>query len=250
MGFHRDAGAPEAGAWNVTGDDVHAWVEVAFDGTGWVPFDPTPPEDQVPLAQSPRARQEPQPEVLQPPPPPEAQVDLPPEALPDDTEEDEKEEAPPRDWAAIVRLVALIVIPLLAVLTPIAVIVGRKRQRRRRRQEARSASARVSGGWREIVDYATDLGVAADRSRTRWENAGALAQSFEAPGVLALALRADAGVFGGVEPSDAEAAAYWADVATARHEIGSGVGWWRRAWAVLAVASLRRRTQQRRDKER
>ena len=45
-----------------TGDDVHAWVEVEFDGGGWVPFNPTRPEDQVPNDQTtkpagrPRAR--------------------------------------------------------------------------------------------------------------------------------------------------------------------------------------------------
>ena len=26
----------------ITSDDAHAWVEVYFDGLGWVPFDPTP----------------------------------------------------------------------------------------------------------------------------------------------------------------------------------------------------------------
>lgn len=35
-------GQPNAGEWTVTTDDAHAWVEVFFDGIGWVPFDPTP----------------------------------------------------------------------------------------------------------------------------------------------------------------------------------------------------------------
>ncbi|HEV2086881.1 MAG TPA: DUF3488 and transglutaminase-like domain-containing protein, partial [Cryptosporangiaceae bacterium] len=28
--------------WSVSSSDAHAWVEVYFDGVGWVPFDPTP----------------------------------------------------------------------------------------------------------------------------------------------------------------------------------------------------------------
>src|SRR5204863_2355213 len=30
------------GTWTVTDHDAHAWVEVWFDGYGWLPFDPTP----------------------------------------------------------------------------------------------------------------------------------------------------------------------------------------------------------------
>ena len=39
-----------AGA-DVKGDDVDAWAEVAFDGIGWVAFDPTPENTDVPRAE-------------------------------------------------------------------------------------------------------------------------------------------------------------------------------------------------------
>jgi hypothetical protein len=248
MGFHRDPGAPGGAGevWHVTGDDVHAWVEVAFDRVGWVAFDPTPPEDQVLLAQSPRARQEPQPEVLQPPPPPEAPAELPPQALPDDSEEDEKDEEPPTDWGPIVRLVLLIAVPILAIVAPVVAILIAKRRRSKRRRAAASASTRLSGGWREILDYATDLGTATPRASTRWEGAGLLAESFGTPGVLVLAQRADAGVFAGIEPTDAEVDDFWSDIATARREIGRKVGWWRRVRAAIAIASMRRPVARRR----
>ena len=32
----------ESGVTEVTGVDAHAWVEIYFDGAGWIPFDPTP----------------------------------------------------------------------------------------------------------------------------------------------------------------------------------------------------------------
>jgi transglutaminase-like putative cysteine protease len=43
--------------WTVTDHDAHAWVEVWFDGEGWLPFDPTPGRGQLPgtySASSPR----------------------------------------------------------------------------------------------------------------------------------------------------------------------------------------------------
>jgi transglutaminase-like putative cysteine protease len=33
--------------WTVTDHDAHAWVEVWFDGWGWIPFDPTPGRGQL-----------------------------------------------------------------------------------------------------------------------------------------------------------------------------------------------------------
>ena len=34
--------------WSISNHDAHAWVEVWFDGWGWVPFDPTPSRGQLP----------------------------------------------------------------------------------------------------------------------------------------------------------------------------------------------------------
>jgi hypothetical protein len=44
----------------ITTDDAHAWVEVYFDGLGWVPFDPTPISEEraVPMPWAPRAENE------------------------------------------------------------------------------------------------------------------------------------------------------------------------------------------------
>ena len=36
------SGTKEDGGWTVTDRNAHAWVEVWFDGYGWMPFDPTP----------------------------------------------------------------------------------------------------------------------------------------------------------------------------------------------------------------
>ncbi len=41
-GFSSGRYDPSSGQWIVTDHDAHEWVEVWFQGWGWVPFDPTP----------------------------------------------------------------------------------------------------------------------------------------------------------------------------------------------------------------
>jgi protein-glutamine gamma-glutamyltransferase len=42
VGFTSGSYDADAARWTVTDHDAHAWVEVWFDGIGWVTFDPTP----------------------------------------------------------------------------------------------------------------------------------------------------------------------------------------------------------------
>jgi transglutaminase-like putative cysteine protease len=42
VGFTSGRYDRRRGKWRVTDHDAHAWVEVWFDGYGWIPFDPTP----------------------------------------------------------------------------------------------------------------------------------------------------------------------------------------------------------------
>src|SRR5699024_4684989 len=66
MGFapqNVEEGAPVT----VTGEDVTAWVEVPFEGVGWISFQPTPDEKEIPQDQNPKPKTEPQPQVRQPP---------------------------------------------------------------------------------------------------------------------------------------------------------------------------------------
>jgi transglutaminase-like putative cysteine protease len=41
-GFTSGTYDSQSGVWTVTDHDAHTWVEVWFDGFGWLPFDPTP----------------------------------------------------------------------------------------------------------------------------------------------------------------------------------------------------------------
>jgi hypothetical protein len=58
-GFLVEDWAPDRGAYVVHARDAHAWVEVSFEGCGWVIFDPTPAapadgSDQRPTPEDPR----------------------------------------------------------------------------------------------------------------------------------------------------------------------------------------------------
>lgn len=69
MGWHADAdGSAPGDTFVADGSNLHVWVEVAFEGYGWVPLDVTPPEDKEPVAQEPQPVSDARPQVLQPPP--------------------------------------------------------------------------------------------------------------------------------------------------------------------------------------
>ena len=77
MGFDP---ATDGDAKTVTGEDVKAWVEIPFEGLGWVSFDVTPDRDQVPQQQTtqkvsnPRAQRPPAPVAQRGPGPAAAQL--------------------------------------------------------------------------------------------------------------------------------------------------------------------------------
>lgn len=233
-----DPDAPVA----VTGADVRAWVEIAFEGYGWVAFDPTPPESQTPQDETETSQADPEPQVAQPPPPPADPVDPP----QDDTEQPQTQDGEDDPTLALWQRVALAAAAgsglLLLLLAPFLVIAALKARRRRRRRRDPQPLRRVVGGWQEVLDLATDLRREVDPVATRREGARALhdgfttvpvpvpgtgkratkaARSAPAPtpagaeagaAVVALADRADAAVFGSGDPSPEDARAYWAQV--------------------------------------
>ncbi|NTW41219.1 MAG: transglutaminase domain-containing protein, partial [Cellulomonadaceae bacterium] len=247
-----------------TGDDIQAWVEISFDGYGWVAFWPTPDETRTPQDQTPQDQSEPEPQVRQPPPPPQDPV-TPPD---DDTEQPSTEETQDQDrsgdqWLVVARIVGVVGGPILVVLGPPLLVAAAKARRRRRRRSAPDGVSQVVGGWDELLDQATDLRRPAPPAATRREVAVQLAGAFTARRrddesaptgrrsapvggpVAGLAASADAVVFGAGDPTPAQIDAYWAqvDVAVAamravvprrtrwlsRWSPASLRGWWRRS---------------------
>lgn len=237
MGFYPEEEAEGQPVFAATGDTLHAWVEVAFEDHGWVTFDPTPPEDQVPNDQTTKPKADPKPQVLQPPPPPQEPVDLPP-TVPDDRES-EDESGFDAALLALIVVIALGVAGLLALLAaPFVVIGALKAARRRKRREAERAADRISGGWDELIDRATDYGTPVRPGGTRREDAGVVDAAFAEPRVTTLAERADLEVFGPAEPTPEDVSEFWRQVDEIVGGMGAGRSVWARLRARLSVRSL------------
>lgn len=226
MGF-----APEIASGStvaVTGDDVTAWVEVAFDRTGWVAFDPTPDETDIPQDQTPKPQSEPQPQVRQPP---LADADdedlLTPVELEKSDEEGEDAAFRIPGWVYVVG--ASILIPLIIVFVPMLIVALIKARRRRRRMRAAAGHDRVAGAWDELIDRFSELGYDVPSATTRVGVARHLQQQIpaETPVELGvLAVRTDEAVFSGRDVPDEQSQQVWSEaqalVAAARRGI-SGI---------------------------
>ncbi|MFZ2503407.1 MAG: transglutaminaseTgpA domain-containing protein [Nocardioides sp.] len=219
----------------VLGKDVDAWVEVKLEGAGWVTFVPTPDKDRKPRQLQKDPDPEPQPTVLQPPIVPEE---------PDGNDDKAPQGAGRRNsisvpsWLTEVLRYTGYGAAATVVVSPLWGPIVLKRVRRRRRRGASDPLARVTGGWHELSDAARDLGTRLPASNTRLESSYALAGRFPEADTVTLARAADRHVFGGSDPSEEEAAAYWRDVDSALKRIRKAVPWWRRPVAAVSVASL------------
>ena len=266
MGAYREG---TSGNVDLTGADMHAWVEVEFSGVGWATFDPTPPRDQQPTTQVNKPKSVPKPQVLQPPEPPEQPVELPP-ATRDQATDPHDPNGLHIPWMAI----GTVSLSLLILLGPIVLVLLAKSRRRKSRRKAAAAEA-VRGSWDELVDTAIDSGLVVEPHLTRQEVAWALASQWapetpeggEAPSrksrksgkrsaadvrvpgwslfsgavprVVTVARRADVADFAltGARSQDAEQA--WEDVDELRHEWASSVSVFARVRHALSLKSLR-----------
>lgn len=238
MGFYPDPDAAADGPLNVTGSMAHAWVEVPFQGLGWLSFDPTPDRDRLPQTQVLKPKPNPKPQVLPPPDPPVNTVEDPlddPGAKKDDETE--------RGDDLLLRIATWVGVGVAAASVvggPFALIGTLKSRRRARRRNADVLAARFSGGWAEVVDAATDLGVRVSPVATRREAAVVLAEAHPEAEALRLAAAVDAGVFGPAAPTAEAAAAVWADVDRALAAMRAQVGRWRRFRAFCSLRSFGR----------
>jgi transglutaminase-like putative cysteine protease len=241
MGFAPKVASGQA--TTVTGNDVTAWDEVAFDGVGWVPFFPTPTKTDAPKNQTTKPKLEPQPQVRQPPPDnPKPQELLTPVKTKDNDRKDAQAAFALPGWAWIVA--GVVGIPLILYFVPLLVVGALKRRRRRKRESQGSPDRRAAGAWDELTDGYAELGLTIPRNATRLQAASALeeqtrAQNLRVPdgGLSPLAAQVDAAVFDGSDVSDERVGAAWSatDAALATATTSAG-----RLRARLAAFRYRR----------
>ncbi|MBB5874072.1 transglutaminase-like putative cysteine protease [Allocatelliglobosispora scoriae] len=233
------------GATDVTGAMVTAWVEVLFDGAGWVAIDPTPEVRNKPRPPDPPAEQKGTAQLVQPPIAPE----LPPAQQPPPSSGDRPPPPPPPGctWCAtVLAILTYVGPPLLLVALVCALVIGVKTVRRRRRRSYDTPRMRVAGGWLELLDRLRDHRVPVPYGQTRRETVSALYRLSDAElaaahkvAVRNLAHRADRTVFGPPEFEQADQdTQFWSDVEEAIHVLGQGLPFWRRLRALLNPVSL------------
>ena len=171
LGYTPGEAGPD-GTRLITSNDAHAWVEVYFQGLGWVPFDPTPIaiDRQVSLPWAPRPSAEDAVDAAPASPVPSTapQAQLPREdRLPEGAPTAGPQAQAQSSLESVLVPVALLALGAAVLASPAA---ARALQRRRR------LGAEGAGGpWDELTATATDLGLHLHPSWTPRRVADALA---------------------------------------------------------------------------
>ena len=238
------SGGTAAGEVELLGRDISAWVEVPFEGYGWVAFDPTPKDKPTTPTddRSPTERRAVTVEV--PPALPQAQPDsVDTENANQQPDVNDPDSAAAADGSSVLALLIPILgwlLVLLAVLAvPVGIILGLKGARRRRRRRAGQPKDQITGGWEELLDTAVDAGYRPATWHTRTETAVDL----QSTGVLLvdwLAPAADAAEFSPGPVNSERARSYWREVDDRSAELLGGLPLWRRWRARLSLASMRK----------
>ena len=178
MGFAPEV--REGEAVEVLGGDVTAWVEVPFEGVGWVSFRPTPDQVDVPQEQTPKPKSEPQPQVRQPPRSEDEEEQLLTTVEIDDSDDDRDRPFVLPGWVWVT--IASVGIPAAIVLLPLLAVGLVKRQRRRRRRSGAN-DRRAAGAWEELVDRYAELGFEPPVQGTRLQAARVLERQVDEQGL-------------------------------------------------------------------
>ena len=250
MGYAPEV-AEGADEVEVLGSDVTAWVEVPFDGVGWVAFRPTPDNIDVPQEQTPKPKSEPQPQVRQPPRAEKDEEQLLTTVEIDDSDDDRDRPFVLPAWVWVT--LAVIGIPLLILFLPL-LIVGLVKAARRRSRRRGSNDRQAAGAWEELVDRHVELGFEPPSQGTRLQSARVLEQQLAEQGLAAqtsahdqgasvrlttLAATIDRDVFGGAQVDDAVVEDRWTAADAAVEAVARAAGRLRRLISRYRVRGRR-----------
>jgi len=237
MGFRPEY---KGSSFVVQGRNVYAWVEVRFDGLGWVGLDPSPwsnpigsrPDVPAPAIQD-DSTEKPG-DASDPPASADAGSGTPPSGAADSSGD-----RGPADgrvlWIALALCFAVLVV---AGAVPVA-----KAVRTHRRRHARSVRRAVIGAWRETVDRLREAGVPASPALTTGEVLASVSARDSRvpmpPALPALAAMVDRAGYAPEEPAPSAAADAWQAAAAVRRQLHTGVRPLRRVGALLDPRPLR-----------
>lgn len=220
---------PGRGGW-VEGRHVSAWVEVRVSDGSWRtlptedfmstrPPKRTDPPRELPedFLEQPQEQERPQDEVR---PPSRGEESAEAAAAAESGDAGGPSGSLPFPWWVPVVLLLVWSVPLL------------KLVRRRRRAWAGSASARIAGAWREVLDLATDLGRPVPAGLPRVDQAQRLGLD------PATAMGVQDSLFSRGDPGPERASEVWTRTGQQRRELTRGVGRVRRTWSLWNPSSL------------
>ena len=252
IGFTR--GELSGDHWSVGTRDAHAWVEIYFDGLGWVPFDPTPLGGEGNAAALPYTAPVPAETTgptapgAGPAPDPGASRSTNPKADQLGREEDNGGPAPAPVTAGaaaggrspVWSPVTLGVLLLLVALSAPAVARLVWRQRRRRIAHGADAVAAAHAAWEEITGTLIDLRTPAEFADTPRSTAARIAADagFDQAGRDALALLASAEERARYAAVALPPAGLVAATGAVRHRLLADAGRWRAVRAAAFPASV------------
>lgn len=241
----RTASEGRTSTYTISTDDAHAWPELYFAGTGWVPFEPTPRSGAVQPDYS-------QPAVSVPTSAPTSPTAGPSSSASASDTPSTGRTGPldgltdpgagtPSGGAGVVRdvpwrLVGAVVVALVLLLAP---ATARLLVRRRRWRRAVSPEQRAAAAWAEVVDLALDHGVDLEPSRSPRATAAELAAAVrlaEGP-AAALARLARAAERAAFARSAGDVGDLAGDVALVRSGVRAHADRWARLRAVALPAS-------------
>jgi len=238
MGFKPEVPA-SGGPVTVRGSNVTAWVEVAFEGVGWIAFDPTPEQTDVPRDPNPKPQSEPQPQVRQPP-----RTEKDPNDLVAGVDIDDSEK--PDDWFLNIPgwvwvLAGSLLIPAALIFIPLLIIAGLKSRRLARRRAAATGDLAAAGAWDELLDRFSELGYDIPQNTTRKGVAAGLHEQVgEAGSTLpTIALHTDEAVFSGVEVTPENSQVVWTEALAAVEAARAAVSGVQRFISRYRVSSAR-----------
>lgn len=239
----QDLAALSSGATvDVYETDIEAWVEVPFEGEGWVAFDAGPLDSQTDEIENGTSEAQAESVSANPPPPVTSTTSttLPP-AEEDEEEPDEEEEEGRGIPVFVLASAIALSVPLLLIGIFGLIVVLLKRRRRSKRRNAQTAAEQIHGAYNEYLDRSVDAGITIGPAATPRSAIAHLSEEpFDASARSgSLAVLVEDAAFAPTEPDLNDVEQAWEHSTELSARIGADLSRAERIKAAMSLRSLR-----------